>query len=185
MSWFHRKASRRPLSPLRFCPTLEALEDRLAPAAVGGETFDPSNTPAFAVAFIAPLVQSTTFAAFLSGPGLSGNGLPGVGQPITSLTTAVAVSTPGGQVSVGTPGGNGPAEFNNTQTISGLLSPFSQATFVAPQTPPPRAVTLFAPSGGGDNPLVNPVPVPNPEVQGNPPGGGAPAAPAPATAACP
>jgi hypothetical protein len=178
MHWFLR-TSDRPPTPRFFRPVLEKLEDRLAPAVFGGTVgADFTNPTALqasaggsAQAFVgaSPTLTFTGADFQASGPLTNGimNGVPGqISNPQTSAAYPLTHWQYGADLSADTPGaGRTPAlmEYSSTALV----------TFIPPQPVPPRAVTQFAPSGGGPPPAAQ-----APEG-GNAPGQGKPAAPAP------
>lgn len=211
MPFFPRRSKPKPPPARRFRPALEILEDRLAPAAPGGPTFSPADTGAFGpaiqgqpslsgatqnTAFTAATLANTTTGAFNSNTAvvfatISGNTFDnGTGLSLPPSAVLPAFGSPT-LPSVQPPGQSGQAVNAIAADISQIalrvFSPFSLVSFVPPQTPPPRAVTLFAPGGsGGASGAGNEANQPGPMAPQIFPGGGIPVRPGiPGTPATP
>ncbi len=219
MAIFSQPLAHKPPRPHRFRPTLETLEDRLAPAAPGGPLFSPTDTAAFGAASFSNQGQPNPYGGggAQAGQGISNPGLTatafstntvgvinsntaaffntgsgsffttpfntGSSAELTAVTQALFLTQgvlpaygPPTLPSVAPPGTSGQTAaavvVDVEQTSLRVFSPFALFSFVPPQTPPPRAVTLFAPSGGGPTPQQEGLVPP-----GGPPGVGVPGAP--------
>jgi hypothetical protein len=158
MHWFLRTSERRPPAPRYFRPVLEILEDRLAPAQIGGTVGENFTNPG-------ALPQTS----------VGGSPLGFVGSSFTLTMTGGAILAAGPLTTGDVGGGTGhlteppivPGSYPLAHedygpilptTMSGagviesrmVFSPDSPVTLVTPPPPPIRAVTLFAPSGGGE-----------------------------------
>jgi len=201
MGWFVRTPG-RPSPPRRgYRPVLEILEDRLAPASVASPVLNDTTglTGALVGIFSSPVANSA-----LLGAG-SGSAVPPPAATVSALGPPEALAGQSVIVAGGVGSGQaGPVVIS--EALAGLsgsigLTPgssvppavvdlvftaFSLVTFVPPQTPPPRAVTLFAPGGSGavnDNAPANPVASPDPFAPVTPPSRGPAAIPGPALGA--
>jgi hypothetical protein len=174
MHWFLRTSDRRPPAPRHFRPVLEILEDRLAPAFIGGTVgADFTNPTALQqAAFGAPtqFVGASAGLTFTGGSRLVSTplnterigGVDGQVEPLPETGAIQLMNTEYGPIL--------PTTMAGVEVVPTLMvySAFSPIQLVTPPPPPVRAVTAFAPSGGGSGA----------DAAGEAPGGpGAPGAP--------